>query len=147
MKIWVDADACPGVIKAILCKAAQRTQTPTIFLANHVIRVPVNDYVRFFQVESGFDVVDNAILKRMQSGDGVITSDIPLAAAVIEQHGWVLSPRGESYTQSNIQQRLAMRHFMNDLRESGVATGRQAPLSQTDRHAFASQLDARLLHI
>lgn len=144
MKIWIDADACPGVIKEILFRAAERTKRHLILIANHPLYVPPSPFIRMQQVESGFDVADNEIVKRVESGDLVITSDIPLAAQVIEKQGLVLSPRGELYTRENIGARLSMRNFMEDLRASGVDTGGLSALSQNDRKTFANQLDKLL---
>ncbi len=144
MKIWIDADACPGVIKEILFRAAERTKRHLILIANHPLYVPPSPFIRMQQVESGFDVADNEIVKRLESGDLVITSDIPLAAEVIRKEGLVLSPRGELYTKENIGARLSMRNFMEDLRASGVDTGGQSALSQNDRKTFANQLDKLL---
>ncbi len=141
MQIWVDADACPVVIKEILFRAAQRTGIAVTLVANQRINVPKSHHIRFVQVGAGFDVADNEIVKRMQPGDLVITSDIPLAAEVIEKQGTALSPRGELYTENNIRARLNMRDFMESLRSSGVDTGGPPPLSQSDRQAFANHLD------
>jgi len=144
MKIWVDADACPVVIKEILFKAAGRTKTTTTFVANQFIKTPPSPYLKSIQVPSGFDVADNEIVKQVNKGDLVITGDIPLAAEVIEKGGQALNPRGEMYTLDSIKQKLNMRDFMDTMRASGVHTGGQAPLNQTDRQAFANHLD-RLL--
>jgi len=144
MKIWVDADACPVVIKEILFKAAGRTKTTTTFVANQFIKTPPSPYLKSIQVPSGFDVADNEIVKQVNDGDLVITGDIPLAAEVIEKGGQALNPRGEMYTLDSIKQKLNMRDFMDTMRASGVHTGGQAPLNQTDRQAFANHLD-RLL--
>lgn len=144
MKIWIDADACPGVIKEILFRAAERTKRHLILIANHPLYVPPSPFIRMQQVESGFDVADNEIVKSVESGDLVITSDIPLAAQVIKKEGLVLSPRGELYTRENIGARLSMRDFMEGLRNSGVDTGGQSALSQNDRKMFANQLDKLL---
>lgn len=141
MKIWVDADACPVVIKEILFRAADRTQTPTIFVANHFLKTPPSKVISFVQVSAGFDVADNEIVKRSEANDLVITADIPLAAEVIEKGCIALNPRGELYTKSNIRQRLNMRDFMDTLRSSGVQTGGAPPISQSDRQAFANNLD------
>lgn len=144
MKIWVDADACPAVIKEILFRAAERTGIELTLVANHSMRVPPSRHIRFVQVPSGFDVADNEIVKRLRAGDLVITGDIPLAAEAIVKGGNALSPRGEMYTADNIRERLNMRDFMDSLRASGVDTGGPASLSQSDRKSFANHLD-RLL--
>ena len=141
MKIWVDADACPVVIKEILFKAAERTGISLTLIANHSMHIPPSRYIQFVQVSSGFDVADNEIVKRMQTGDLVITGDIPLAAEVIEKGGHALNPRGEMYSVDNIKALLNMRDFMDTLRGSGIETGGPAALSQNDRQAFAKHLD------
>ena len=144
MKIWVDADACPVVIKEILFRAAERTQIPLTLVANQYIKTPPSKVISSLQVSSGFDVADNEIVARISAGDLVITSDIPLADEVITKQAQALSPRGELYTKSNIKSRLNMRDFMDTLRSSGVHTGGPAALSQADRKAFASHLDSIL---
>jgi len=144
MKIWVDADACPVVIKDILFKAAERTRINMTLVANHSMRIPPSHYINFLQVSSGFDVADNEIVQRLDMGDLVITADIPLAAEVIEKGGHALNPRGEMYTSSNIKARLSMRDFMEELRSTGVQTGGPSALNQADRQKFANNLDSFL---
>jgi hypothetical protein len=141
MTLFVDADACPSVIKDILIRAAERTQIPTFFIANQYIKLPPSQIVKAYQVEKGFDVADNYIAQQVRAGDLVITSDIPLAAEVIEKGALAISFRGEPYTASNIKQRLTMRDFMETMRSSGIQTKGQAALSQSDRQQFANQLD------
>ena len=144
MKIWVDADACPVVIKEILFKAAERTQVSTTLVANHYLRIPPSRYIHFMQVSAGFDIADDEIVKKVEAGDLVITSDIPLADEVITKEAYALSPRGELFTASNIKSRLNIRDFMDTMRASGVNTGGPAALSQSDRQAFANHLDTIL---
>ena len=141
MKIWVDADACPVVIKDILFRAVQRTGVEVTLVANQFVQTPASRFIKFIQVAQGFDVADNEIVKRLNAGDLVITSDIPLAAEVIEKAGHALNPRGELYTVENIRSRLNMRDFMDTLRASGVNTGGPPALSKSDRQSFANQLD------
>jgi hypothetical protein len=141
MQIWVDADACPNVIKEILFRAAERVQTSLILVANKTLRTPVSGYISSIRVGAGLDVADNAIVKGMESGDLVITADIPLASEVIGKGGHALNPRGEFYSKENIEERLTVRNFMDELRGSGVNTGGPATLNQKDRQAFANQLD------
>lgn len=141
MKIWVDADACPGVVKDILFRAASRTGTLLTLVANQPVHVPASPFVRTIRVGSGFDVADNEIIKRVEAGDLVVTADIPLAAEVIEKGAHALNPRGELYTTENIRARLNMRDFMDTMRASGVNTGGPAAISQRDRLAFANSLD------
>ena len=144
MKIWVDADACPVVIKEILFKAAVRTGVMVTLVANQFINTPPSPKIKFIQVGSGFDVADNEIVKRLDAGDLVITADIPLADEAIEKGAYALNPRGELYTKANIKARLNMRDFMESLRSSGVDTGGPPALNKTDRQAFANQLDKLL---
>ena len=144
MNIWVDADACPAVIKEILFRAAQRTGLQLTLVANQPLRVPPGGNIRMLQVPAGLDVADHEIVKRVGAGDLVITNDIPLAADVIGKSAYALSPRGELFTVENIRGRLNMRDFMDTLRGSGINTGGPAALSQSDRQQFAGHLD-RLL--
>ena len=141
MKIWVDADACPVVIKEILFRAAIRAQISTTLVANQFLRTPPSAFIKTMQVPSGFDVADNRIVVEMESGDLVITADIPLAAQVVEKGGYALNPRGELYTIANIKERLAMRNLMEELRSNGVDISGPTAFSQGDRQAFASMLD------
>lgn len=144
MKIWVDADACPVVIKEILYRVANRTQIPLTLVANKLLRVPPSPWIKALQVPGGFDVADQYIAQEVEAGDLVITADIPLAAQVIAKGATVIEPRGELLTAANVQERLTMRNFMDVLRSSGVETGGPAALSNADRQTFANQLD-RLL--
>lgn len=144
MKIWVDADACPVVIKDILFKAAKRTGMQLTLVANHPLRIPREAGIQFVQVAAGCDVADNEIVKRLAVGDLVITADIPLAAQVVEKGGHALNPRGELYTTENIRERLNVRDFMDTLRSNGIDTGGPPTISQRDRQTFANNLD-RLL--
>jgi len=141
MKIWVDADACPVVIKEILFRAAERSGLELTLVANHALKVPPASNIRAIQVSGGFDVADNEIVRRCEAGDLVITSDIPLAAEVLEKGAMALTSRGERFTHENIRARLNIRDFMETLRASGVQSGGPAALSQSDRQAFANQLD------
>ncbi len=141
MHIWVDADACPKVIKEILFRAAERTRTPLILVANSLLRTPPSQYISSLRVGAGFNVADSTIVHKMAPGDLVITADIPLASQVITQDGHALNPRGEFYSKENIEERLAMRNFMDELRNTGVNTGGPSTLSQKNRQNFANQLD------
>ncbi len=141
MKVWVDADACPVVIKEILYRAAERTKTSTTLVANTLLRVPPSPYINAIQVAAGFDVADNKIVEALNVGDLVITADIPLAAEVIANKAHALNPRGEFYSTENIKERLSMRNFMEELRASGVDTAGPNTFSASDRNAFAAQLD------
>jgi uncharacterized protein YaiI (UPF0178 family) len=144
MEIWVDADACPAVIKEVLFRAARRTGIQLTLVANQSITVPKSPSIRMVQVPSGFDVADNEIVRRCGLGDLVITADIPLAAEVIEKGAHALSPRGELYSRDDIKARLTMRDFMDTMRASGIHTGGPATLSQSDRQSFANHLDTIL---
>jgi uncharacterized protein YaiI (UPF0178 family) len=140
-QIWVDADACPGVIKDILFRTAERREFRLTLVANQPLRAPPSPWIRVQQVPRGFDVADGEIVARVQPDDLVITADIPLAAAVIDKGAHVLDPRGELYTRDTVRERLSMRNFMDELRASGVDTGGPAAFSAGDRQAFANQLD------
>ncbi len=145
MKIWVDADACPVVIKQILFRAAERTETDVTLVANHAMPTPPSRFISFLRVPSGFDVADNEIVKRLEAGDLVITADIPLAAEVIEKGAQALNPRGQLYTTDNIKERLETRDFMESMRSSGMEVGGgPPPLNQKDRQDFANNLDKML---
>lgn len=144
MHIWVDADACPGVIKEILFRAAQRWQRPVTLVANQMLRTPPSPLIRAIQVPGGFDVADAYIEEHVSAGDLVITGDIPLAALVLARHAQALSPRGERYTPDSISERLSMRDMMEELRSAGIDTGGPAAFSQADRRAFANALDQLL---
>jgi uncharacterized protein YaiI (UPF0178 family) len=141
MTIWVDADACPGVIKDILYRAAQRASLQVTLVANRALQVPRSPWISMVQVPLGFDVADNHIVEVAVPGDLVITADIPLAAAVVGKGASALNPRGELYTKDNVQGLLDMRNFMDTLRSSGVETGGPPALSNSDRKTFAAQLD------
>lgn len=145
MQIWVDADACPIAIKEILYRAAERNRLQLILVANQMLRTPPSAWIRAVQVPKGFDVADNHIAEAVTPGDLVITADIPLAAAVIERQAHALNPRGEFYSKENIRALLDMRNFMDTLRSSGVETGGPNAFSQSDRQAFANQLDRFLV--
>jgi len=144
MQIWVDADACPNVIKEILFRAAERTETQLTLVANQAIRTPPSRYITAVVVSSGFDVADNEIVLRAQAGDLVITADIPLAAEVVEKGALALNPRGELYTLENIRARLNIRDFMDTMRSSGIELSTTSAMNQADRQKFANNLD-RLL--
>jgi len=141
MQIWVDADACPAVIKDILYRAAERAQVNLVLVANRALTTPRSPWIRVVQVGRGFDVADNHIVNAAEPGDLVITADIPLAAAVVEKGALALNPRGELYSRENVRELLDMRNFMDTLRASGVETGGPSAFSQNDRQAFANQLD------
>ncbi|VYT87009.1 YaiI/YqxD family protein [Metakosakonia massiliensis] len=145
MQIWVDADACPNVIKEILFRAAERTQTSLTLVANQNIRVPPSRFIRAVRVAAGFDVADNEIVRLCAPGDLVITADIPLAAEVLAKGAAALNPRGERYSEATIREKLTMRDFMDTLRSSGIQTGGPDSLSQRDRQQFAAGLDKWLL--
>ena len=147
MHIWVDADACPSVIKEILYRAAERTGLPLTLVANRALRVPPSRQIRCLRVEAGCDVADAAIVQRLTAGDLVITADVPLAAEVLAKGGHALNPRGERYTADTITERLQMRDFLDSLRGSGIDTGGPPPLGSADRKQFADALDQLLTRL
>ncbi len=139
--IWVDADACPRVIREILFRAAVRVEMPLVLVANHALQIPPSPWITMTLVPSGFDVADNYIVEQVSENDLVITSDIPLAAELIEKGAQVITSRGEAYTPQNIGQRLNMRDFMETMRSSGDVHGGPAALGPKDKQAFANALD------
>ena len=141
MKIWVDADACPVVIKEILFRAAERTKITITLVANQFLRTPASPYIKTITVPGGFDVADSRIVLELEAGDLVITADIPLAALVVTKGGHALNPRGELYTEANIKERLAMRNLMEELRGNGMDISGPSAFNHGDRQAFASALD------
>jgi len=144
VQIWVDGDACPKPVKEILFRAATRTGIAVTLIANQMLAVPRSPHIRALQVPKGFDVADNEIARRVETGDLVVTSDIPLAAEVIAKGGKVLTPRGETYDAGSIAAALTLRNFMDTLRSSGVETGGPASFGASDQHAFARQLEREL---
>ncbi|MFZ2168930.1 MAG: YaiI/YqxD family protein [Methylococcaceae bacterium] len=141
LQIWIDADACPNVIKDILFRAAERRQLPLILVANQFIAAPSSSFIKAVRVAGGFDVADSYIVQQCQANDLVITADIPLAAEVVAKQAYALNPRGELYTQENIKEHLAMRDFMTGLRDTGQVSGGPSAFGQRDKQAFANALD------
>lgn len=147
MHIWVDADACPAVVKDILFRAAQRWQRPLTLVANQMLRTPPSLLIKAVQVPRGFDVADDYIVQRVNSGDLVITGDIPLAAELVDKNAFVLSPRGEHFTAENIRERLSIRDMLEELRGAGVETGGPAAFSSSDQREFANALDGLMMKL
>ena len=146
-RIWVDADACPNAVKEIVFRAAERREITTTLVANQFIRVPKSKFINSIQVPSGFDVADNTIVAKMQSGDLVITADIPLASEVIATGGTALNPRGTFYDRENIARHLARRNRLEELRSTGIVTGGPPPLGKVEIQTFANQLDRFLTRL
>jgi uncharacterized protein len=147
MQIWVDADACPGPVKEILFRSADRRSVQVTLVANHGMRIPKSPNIRLLQVEQGFDVADKFIAARVEPGDLVITADIPLAAEVVDNGGVALNPRGMLYDRENIREHLARRDFMEELRSTGQISGGPAALGKSDIQTFANSLDRYLTRI
>lgn len=141
MRIWVDADACPKMVKEILFRAAMRTKTLLILVSNHALTAPSSEYITKLQVIAGFDIADNRIVENLEPNDLIITADIPLAHAVVEKGCVALNPRGELYTKANIKERLSLRNFSTNLRSSGVNTSGPGALSKKEIQRFANALD------
>jgi uncharacterized protein len=141
LQIWIDADACPNVIKDILFKAAERRQLPLILVANRFLATPPSLFIKAIQVAGGFDVADNHIVQQCKTNDLVITADIPLAAEVVAKNAFALNPRGELYTKENIKEHLAMRDFMTEMRDTGQTSGGPSAFGQREKQAFANALD------
>lgn len=147
MHIWIDADACPRVVKEILFRASERTQIPMTLVANQFLPTPPTPWIKAVQVPAGFDIADNYIVQHVHADDLVITADIPLASEVVDKKALALNPRGELYTKENIKQRLSMRDFLDTLRSSGIDTGGPKSFSEQDRREFANQLDKLLAKV
>ena len=145
MQIWVDADACPNSVKEMLFRAANRLRISMTLVANQFLKTPPSSYIKTIQVSGGFDVADNYIVQRVNSGDIVITADIPLAAEIVDKGAYGINPRGTLYTEQNIKQNLTMRNFMEEMRNSGQASGGPPPLDSRDKQAFANTLDRILV--
>ncbi len=145
MRIWVDADACPGAVKDMLYRAADRVPVEVVLVANRPLRTPPSRYLRSVQVGAGFDVADRHIAEAVAPGDLVVTADIPLAAAVVDRGAFALDPRGALYSRENVRELLDLRNFMDSLRGSGVVTGGPPAYGHADRQAFANRLDRFLL--
>jgi hypothetical protein len=146
MRILIDADACPKVVKEIIYRAALRTNTPLIIIANRFFQIPTSPLIKFIVVPDGFDEADKRIIQELQTGDLVITADIPLADAVVSSGAIALNPRGTVYTKENIKHRLAVRNLMEQLRDNNIVSGGPASFSKIDTQALAKQLD-KLLNI
>ncbi len=141
MRIWVDADACPGEIKQLLYRAAERRKIKVTLVANQRMRTPRSEFIDSELVTAGMDVADRRIVELVEPGDLVVTADIPLAAEVVAKGAQALDPRGELYTDANVGERLAVRDLLDELRAGGQITGGPANFSAKDRQAFANQLD------
>jgi uncharacterized protein len=145
MRIFIDADSCPAVIKDILYRAAERVRVPLLLVANQSLNIPESEYISSIEVPAGPDRADDRIVELVEANDLVISADLPLADRVITKGGFVLNPRGDFYTAENIKDRLAMRDLMDVLRNSGMDTGGPSMFSQKDRQSFANQLDRFLV--
>ena len=141
MKVWIDADACPKLVKEIIFKASFRLKVDVCLVANSYMQIPHAPNITFIQVEKGADMADFYIVEHLEASDLVITADIPLAAAVVEKNATAINPRGEIYTEENISERLSMRNFMQELRDSGIDTGGPPPLNAKDKEKFANAFD------
>jgi uncharacterized protein YaiI (UPF0178 family) len=147
MIIWVDADACPGIIKEIIYKTAERMKIKAIFVANQKLRLPQSEFIDSIVVDAGFDVADNEIVERLSIEDLVITADIPLASAVVDKGAVGINPRGEVYSDANIKTRLGMRNLMDTLRADGIETKGPPPLTNKAKQEFANSLDRTLVQM
>jgi uncharacterized protein len=144
MKIWVDADACPRVIKEIVFRASERLELPVCLVANSSLAKYHSRLITSVVVADGFDVADDYIVEHATPDDVVITADIPLAARIVEKGAVGLDPRGELYTEENVGERLSLRDMMQELRGAGMVQGGPAQFGNTDRQRFASALDSLL---
>lgn len=144
MKIWVDADACPGEIKELIIRTANRLNIPAVFVANAYISVSESAYLSTVRVRMGPEVVDEYIVQHSDAGDFTVTQDIPLAAALVPKGVTVINPRGELYTEENIRELLSIRNFMHDIREAGVITLGPKQFGQKEKQRFSAVLDREL---
>ena len=140
-RIWIDADACPKAIKDIIFRTSKRLRVPVVLVANQSMQIPKSDLVSIIMVPHGADIADNRIVEEMQSGDIVITGDIPLAARVVEKNGLAIGTRGELFDADSVQSRLASRNLMEQFRAAGMETSGPKPQNTKDIQAFANQLD------
>ena len=147
MTLWIDADACPRILREVIFRAADRHRLPTIFVANQPVGITPSTLIRSIQVSGGADMADQEIVSRMKAGDLVMTQDIPLAAQVIEKGGTALHPRGEVFTTENVRARLHLRDFMDSLRGAGVQTGGPPPLNDRDKKQFADGLEKTIVRL
>jgi uncharacterized protein len=143
-KIWIDADACPAPVKEIVIRAVQRLKVPAVFVANSPMRLPLSEFLSTVQVSAGLDVADTHIAAHANPGDLAVTQDIPLAAVLVKKGIVTLDVRGEPFTAENVDERLSVRNFMQELREGGVTTGGPKPFSTQDRQRFAASFDREL---
>ncbi|MBC7358741.1 MAG: YaiI/YqxD family protein [Desulfacinum sp.] len=144
MNIWIDADGCPRDIKEIVFRAARRLRLPVFVVGNRPLAVPRSPLITMVRVSGDFDAADQAIAQRVAPGDLVITADVPLASQVVAKGAGAIDPRGTTYTEENVGERLSIRNFLHDLRGAGLAQGGPGPLSESDRRRFASALDRAL---
>lgn len=147
LRIWIDADACPNIVKEVVYRASGRLKLPVTLVANSFISIPVHPLVNLIQVEQGDDVADFYIVEHCEKGDLIVTADIPLAAEIVKKEAFAINPRGELYTEENIQERLSVRDFMKDLRDGGVETGGPAPLGPKDKERFTNGLNKILTQL
>lgn len=145
MKLWLDADATPRDVKEICYRASERLELDTVLVANQRLQLPLGyRHLSAVRVDGGPDVADRYIAEHAEPGDVVVTADIPLAALLVPRGVVVLDPRGETYTDESIGERLSVRNFMDGLRSAGVETGGPATYSARDKQSFANALDRAL---
>ncbi|MDB6097096.1 MAG: hypothetical protein JWM09_1374 [Francisellaceae bacterium] len=142
--LWVDADACPILVKEIVFRASKRLSFNVILVSNQYMVIPRTPFIKFIQVSNVFNAADTYIIENSKINDIVITADIPMAAELIDKKVRVINPRGEIYTLDKIKTILSIRNFMQDMREAGIAKGGQAPYSKSDLQNFAASLEAEL---
>lgn len=140
-KIWIDADACPKIIKDMILKTGSRLKIKIILVANSYLNVTGSDLVQVIVVSKGFDAADKHIIDQVETHDLVITADIPLAAQVIKKKAVALNPRGEIYNANTIGSILSMRDVMKEFYDAGTISGGQAPFGPKDVKQFADSLN------
>ena len=144
MKVWVDADACPQVIKEIILRAIVKRAIPTIFVANKYLKLPASNFITAVQVGAGADVADQYIAEHAVIGDLVITQDIPLASILVRKGINAISVHGTLFTDANIGERLAIRNFLQEIRDCGGKTQGPKPFNDEGRQHFADAFDREL---
>ncbi|HKJ00233.1 MAG TPA: YaiI/YqxD family protein [bacterium] len=147
MRIWIDADACPKMVKEFIFKAARRLGVPTTLVANKGLFLPQHPLIALVVVGGGVDEADHYIVDHCAENDLVVTADIPLASALVEKGVAVVSPRGTVYTPDNVKEALATRNLMQELRENGIMQGGPAPLGPNDKVQFANAFDREMTRL
>lgn len=147
MKIWIDADGCPGDVKELVCRAGERLKVPVVLVANRPMKIVRSPFVSLQVVSAGLDVADGEIVRASETSDLAITADIPLASALVGKGVVTIDPRGELYSPANIGEKLAMRNMMQELRGAGLVSGGAGSYGAREKQRFAATLDRELTRL